>query len=142
MKSLILVLMLTLLGCSETAIEQDCDRLLRIQSIPMKATYEDIVKAHDIRDSSELDLCLANRISDSNVVPDPREAPPVQAYSRGDTAFFLLVLKHDWEIDKMISEPYRSRWRDQGIYAYFEYVSVEGNRRELQERVLMELHRS
>lgn len=135
MRFLLLVLVLALVGCSATSVEKDCDNLLRIESIPMKATYAEILKTQNVQDSKDLDACLADRITDAVVVADPREAPPVQSYMMGDTAFFLLVMKHGWKIEDMIAGPYSSRWKERGIYAYFEYVNVEGNRHALQERV-------
>ncbi len=52
----------------------------------------------------------------------------VRSYVEGDNAFFLLVLKYDWKIEEFLDEEHSEKWDDEGIYAYFQYVSDPTNR--------------
>lgn len=52
----------------------------------------------------------------------------------GDTAAFILVdiAGDDDLLQQMLPPRYRDEWESNGIYAYFNYVSEEENRKELQ----------
>ena len=135
MRYFVVVLFLLSAGCTHSQVTSDCNRLVRIQHIPMKATYTEILASVSVQDSNVLDTCIAAYIVNDEPVKDPSEAPPVSTYVLGDTAFFLLASKYEWNIPDFLDESAQKDWQDQGIYAYFTYVSLAENRRKLSELV-------
>ena len=79
--------------------------------------------------------CLVERLTDTTQVPDPRKAPKYSKVTVGDVSFFLIVEFGDVELTRFLPENVRSKYDTQGIYAYFDYVTVLENRKALQKEV-------
>jgi len=139
MKHVTLILMLLVMGCANGPQTVDCDSLIGIDHLPMKSTYTDILNIVQLEDSKDLDSCLAANILNLEQIDDPREAPPVPKYVKGDTAFFLLVRKYGWQIPDFLNGESRDNWQNVGIYAYFGYVQKDRNRRRLADLVSAKL---
>lgn len=127
-----------LLALSPSAL---CDRLDKIEVIDDRDPEgtDDIYKAIISKDAEALP-CLIDKINDRTKVPDPRSAPKWQQYVVGDTAVFAIldiVSKDDLELwEALFLEPLPSaskeEWKTNGVYAYFNYVSEDKNRKALQ----------
>lgn len=131
---LILFLMIMIGGCAYDATA-DCEHLVTIDRLPMKVSYGELLESKGIDDSKGLRTCLVASIVSTVPTNDPRGAPLVRSYAEGDNAFFLLALKYDWQIEEFLDGEHRSKWGDEGIYAYFQYVSNQANRESLAEAV-------
>jgi hypothetical protein len=135
----LLVFLLILLGGCASHKSIDCEALLEIDTLPMKVSYGELLQKYGIADSIGLQSCLASNITNTEPAKDPRGAPVVLSYVRGDNAFFILVMKYDWNIEEFLDEPHRQLWRDQGVFSYFDYVSIQANRQSLSNKVQAEL---
>lgn len=121
--------------------DQLCNKLEDIKVIPNRVPEEtDPIYESLILKGDESIPCLINRITDNKKVPDPRYSVPTwQHYAVGDTAVFTLLdiaSTDDSEWEKLMLEmlPPRAEkeWDTNGIYAYFNYVSEQKNRHQLQ----------
>ena len=118
-----------------------CNRLISIDTLPDKEPavtnpiYESLILKGD-----EAIPCLVENISDTTPIPDPRySVTHWQHFAVGDTAVFILlkILSKDenskWEklMLEMLPPKYAAEWESNGVYAYFNYVSEERNRKVL-----------
>ncbi len=71
---------------------------------------------------------LVECVSDATPMQDPRDAPPYDGTAVGHIAFWTIVRIAELEIEDFLPEEHRARWIDEGIYAYFAYVSSPENR--------------
>ncbi len=123
---------------------QLCERLISVDTIPtFEPTPTDPIYESLIAKGKDAIPCLAEKISDTTPMPDPRySVPSWRHYAVGDTAVFILlrILSQDddskWEelMTANLPQKYREEWKTNGIYAYFNYVSEAKNRKELQNR--------
>jgi hypothetical protein len=120
--------LLSATACASEADSSACDALLAIERLPFRAGYEDVLCQVGLRDSEELQACLVQNITNVESIDDPREAPVVRTYVKGDTAFMLLAMKYDWRIEDFLDEEARANWSEAGVYAYFDYVADPDNR--------------
>lgn len=118
-----------------------CERLADIKVIPHKDPNDtDPIYEALIAKGKDAYPCLLNKITDNTKMPDPRGAPIWQNYAVGDTAVFILVNSvsaGDWQLEEkllieMLPPASREEWKTNGVYAYFNYVSEQANRKELQ----------
>ena len=114
--------------------EELCDRLERIERIPMKGDGTDAVYLEMLEAGDSLVPCLIDRLTDESPMRDPRSAPSWNAYAVGDTAQIMLVLITGREFAATLPRAVQADWVDNGVYAYFDYVSEPVNRRRLQEK--------
>lgn len=114
-----------------------CKQLAEIKSFPGRDPSEeqDPIYAAVMLKGKELMPCLVEEISNEIPMHDPRSAPIWEHYVVGDTAVFLLtdLAQNDELLVQMLPLKYREEWETNGVYAYFNYVSVTKNRHELKE---------
>jgi hypothetical protein len=79
--------------------------------------------------------CLIDKITDTRIMPDPRKAPKYTPVRVGDVAFWILVDLRKLPYDDMFPEAIRQRLKNEGVYAYFDFVKSRQNRRLLQQNV-------
>jgi hypothetical protein len=117
-------------------VESLCERLSSIRKIP----YRDPKNSDPIYDAliakgNEAIPCLVDKVIDVTEMSDPREAPPVEGYTVGDTAVFILLAitnqRNHPEI--MLPPKYAKLWETEGIYSYFAYVEKLENRKKVQQ---------
>lgn len=63
--------------------------------------------------------CLIGKITDSNTMKDPRQAPVYRDFRVGDAAFFVLLRITKVPFEEMLPTQVRSELEDEGVYAYF-----------------------
>ena len=120
--------------------EELCNSLANIKILPYKDPNDtDPIYEALIAKGDDAILCLVARIPEVTPMKDPRTAPNVQDYVVGDTAIFVLVriIKAEGPqrgelLQEMLPPRYREEWKTNGVYAYFNYVSEDKNRKELQ----------
>jgi hypothetical protein len=122
--------------------EQLCSKLAEIKTIPtFNPTPTDPIYEALMAKGKDAIPCLVEKISDVRRMLDPRYSVPTwRNFAVGDAAVFILVRilrRDDDEREKLLIEmlPPKSRneWEDNGIYAYFNYVSEPKNRKQLQQ---------
>jgi hypothetical protein len=112
-----------------------CKRLPEVKETPFKGepindeAYNDIVS----RGKTAIP-CLISEITNITRMKDPRPAPTYSDFRVGDLAFFLLVEITKTPFEQMLPESVKSRMKNDGVYAYFEYVGRPNNRKALQAR--------
>jgi len=115
--------------------EAVCRRLSHVKKLPFKGEPIDDEDYNKIISQGKAVVpCLINKITDVTKMKDPRSAPTYPNFRVGDLAFFLLVHITGTQFDQMLPDSVRARMKDEGVYAYFEYVQRPGNRRALQKR--------
>jgi hypothetical protein len=127
-------------GMSKNAFMQDapdqgatCKRLPEVKEIPFKG--------EPVNDEAYIDIvgrgkaaipCLIEEITNTTMMKDPRSAPTYPDFRIGDLAFFLLVDITKTPFEQMLPDSVKSRMKNEGVYAYFEYVGRPNNRKALQ----------
>jgi len=112
-----------------------CKRLSEVKEMPFKGepindeAYNDIVS----RGKAAIP-CLIGEITNATRMKDPRPAPTYPDFRVGDLAFFLLVDITKIPFEQMLPDSVKSRMKNKGVYAYFEYVERPNNRKALQDR--------
>ncbi len=126
---------------SSLKADQLCNKLEDIKVIPNRVPEEtDPIYESLILKGDEAIPCLINKITDSRKISDPRYSVPTwQHYAVGDTAIITLLdiaSNDDLEWVKLMLEMLppkaEKEWETNGIYAYFNYVSEQKNRHQLQ----------
>jgi hypothetical protein len=121
---------------AQFAHEDLCRDLIKVHRIPFSdEPVEDKIYNKLAQAGPAVVPCLVNRISDTRKMRDPRSEPTFSDFRVGDLAFFILVKLHKVPFDTMLPPEVQGRLRDEGVYAYFKYVSNIQNRRALQKRV-------
>lgn len=119
----------------DSGISGICGLVRTITLVPMNGDGDDTAYIGLIDRGTSVLPALAECVSDQTPMPDPREAPHYNGTTVGDIAFWTFVRIADVEIEDFLPEDYRARWDDEGIYAYFDYVSIPENRLALQASV-------
>lgn len=112
-----------------------CSKLHELKKIPL---YPDKTNGDPIYDGlmqkgREAVPCLIEKITDTTSMPDPG-SPTVKDFKVGDAAVFMLlyVTGEKWQPETMLSPEYAKHWKNDGIYAYYEYVEEPANRKKIQ----------
>jgi len=112
-----------------------CSRLSEIKKIPHRDPKDsDPIFDAILSKGNEAVPCLVDKLTDTTLMDDPREAPPYQDFRVGDTAFFILakLTKRDGQLRELLPPQYEKRWKTEGVYAYFSYVENAANRKKIQ----------
>ncbi len=121
-------------GMPGAAPEILCNRISEIKSFPMKGRGTDEVYRGLIEAGDAAVPCLIEKIADTTAMTDPRMAPTYSGIVVGDIAFFILARILGIEGDEMLPEDVGAKYTQEGVYAYFGYVSKPPHRLELQSR--------
>lgn len=116
-------------GCASPSTAADsCPQVQSVKTIPLKegsghdAAYDRFV--HD--DACEPTLIRA--LGDLRKMKDPRQAPFDTRFVVSDAAVFIFLIRRNLEVQRVLPEEVASLLPTQGIYAYFDYVSVPSGR--------------
>lgn len=111
-----------------------CDRLSEIKQLPFKGRpVDDELYNKIIGQGKAIVPCLIDKITDVTKMKDPRSAPTYPDFRVGDLAFFLLVRITGTPFEQTLPDSVKAKMKQEGVYAYFEYVEFPDNRRALQE---------
>jgi hypothetical protein len=69
-------------------------------------------------------------------MPNPRKAPKSPNTTIGDVAFFIFLDITQEDLVKFLPDQVAKKYKEQGVYAYFEYSEKIENRIELQKRLI------
>jgi hypothetical protein len=111
-----------------------CGRLGEIRELPFKGEHVDDPVYNALVAAGKAALpCLIDSLDDTTPTPDPRKAPRYEAeVVIGDVAFFVMPDLADVSMEQLLPDEILDGWRNEGMAAYFRYVSKPGNRRALQ----------
>lgn len=111
-----------------------CNQVSEIKILPMKqirrrdATFDAFMEA-----GVRVIPCLIEKVTDETPMPDPCEAPKYDDTRVGDVAYFLICDITQVDFVMLMPPEVEAKYRDQGVYAYFEFVENPKNRKRLQE---------
>jgi hypothetical protein len=112
-----------------------CKRLSEVKETPLKDESVDDEAYNDIISRGKAAIpCLIGEITNTTRMEDPRPTPKYPDFRVGDLAFFLLVRITKIPFEQMLPNSVKSRIKNEGVYAYFEYVERLNNRKALQAR--------
>lgn len=107
-----------------------CQRLLEMKTMPFKGeAIDDEVYNGLIALKDAAVPCLIGKITDFTRMNDPRQAPVYRDFRVGDAAFFVLLDITKVPFEEMLPAEVRSEMEDEGVYAYFEYIKKDENRK-------------
>lgn len=113
-----------------------CNKLNAVKLIPYspKEVADDPIYNGLYEKGVEAIPCLIDKITDTNLMEDPRTAPHINDFRVGDAAVFILLMitEEKWQPETMLSPEYAKLWKTEGVYAYFDYVENPANRKKLQ----------
>ena len=129
----ILFLVLVAAGCfvpTTLSSELSCEELSRIQVVPFSrnGTGQDSIYRSFISASKNANTCLLEQLSNVALMPDPRTAPTYASFAVGDIAHILLSRINDIDFEMALPSEVQVRYREAGVYAYFQFVSEPENR--------------
>jgi hypothetical protein len=111
-----------------------CERLSEIKTMPFKREKVSDEVYSGLAELNEAAIpCLVEKLTDTTRMTDPRHEPTrSDFFTVGDAAFFTLIRLVDVPFEKVLPDEVMSKWKDEGLYAYFEYVQKDKNRTKLQ----------
>ena len=113
-----------------------CNKLEEIKIIPIKKEPVNDPIYNGLRVMGQLAIpCLIDKITDVSTMKDPRSVPGSGIAYVGDVAFYILLDITNKKYTDFLPEPYKAKSKEQGIYAYYEYVENIKNRYELQRKL-------
>lgn len=115
-----------------------CERIQDIRVLPFKDERGEDEIYNSIREAGDSAIpCLIDRISDTTIMPDPRQSPHYDQITVGDVAFFVLVgiAGEEENFANFLPNDIKMKYHEQGVYAYFQFVKAIDNRKMLQENV-------
>lgn len=115
-------------GCASSSLEVECPPVESVKTIPFKegsgydAAYERLVRD----DTCEPGVIRA--LSDVRKMKDPRGTPTDSRFAVSDAAIFIMLERHQVNVESILPVEVADRLKDQGIYAYFDFVSTPAGR--------------
>ena len=80
--------------------------------------------------------CLIANVANTTTIPDPRKTPKSPNTTIGDVAFFIFLDITKENLANFLPDHAAKKYKEQGVYAYFEYSEKMENRIELQTRLI------
>lgn len=116
-------------GCASSSLEVGCPAVESVKTIPIKdgSGYDDVYERLLRDDTCEPQLIRA--LSDTRKMKDPRQAPIDSRFAVSDAAIFILLRRHQLGVESILPVEVADRLKDEGIYAYFDFVSTPAGRR-------------
>jgi len=109
-----------------------CGKLNELKRMPFKDKIAgDTVYDGLIARGKEAIPCLIERITDTTLMEDPREAPHIQDFKVGDAAIFMLHRITEKPLQDILPNEIKKHWETEGVYAYFNYVENPKNRKKI-----------
>jgi hypothetical protein len=125
---------------SQTSKQSDlvrlCNRVVEIKELPIKgasgidAAYDAIVAAGET-----IVPCLIDKIADTRLMRDPRCPPLSDQTTVGDVAYFVLTRITKLNFVELLPGNIQTKYKNDGAYAYHDYMAQKGARRQLQSKV-------
>jgi hypothetical protein len=76
--------------------------------------------------------CLIAEVTNRARMKDPRQAPIYKPVLVGDVAFWVFLDITGMQLETALPQDIRKKFKNQGIYAYFDWIRRSGNREKLQ----------
>ena len=118
-----------------------CDRVSEIRTMPFKDERVDDAAYNAFIEAGASALpCLIAKVTDTQKMRDPRQAPGYAGIETrvGDVAYFVLTDITKTDFIGIFPARVREKYKTEGVYAYFEFVRKKQNRvwlrRKLNER--------
>ena len=113
-----------------------CGHLNEIKLIPFKGEHVDDDIYNSLLEMGRKAIpCLIEEITNEQPMLDPRKMPPYDNFRVGDLAFFIIVKIAKKPLSDFLPAKIREKYKNEGVYAYFEYVNAKGNRSNLQNKL-------
>ena len=124
--SLFLVVVLIGVGRAQTSGNNYCERLDEMKLMPFRSSdvIEDEVYNGLRSQGKTVAACLLGKVTDTRPMADPRQAPRYPGFTVGDAAVMVLSDICNMSIEDALPAQSRLKWKEQGIYAYFEFVAA------------------
>lgn len=137
MKNFVLSFAILFSCCNCIAEDNDiCSKVSEIKTLPFKREHiDDNAYNTLIEKGDESVKCLVEQITNTQLMPDPRQAPPYSGTTVGDIALFVLVDIEDISIEEILPKELKEDFKHSGIYTYFSYVKKTSNRKLIQKNV-------
>lgn len=123
-------------SCTVIQKRDVCERIDEIRVIPFKNERVDDEVYNGILTMGDNAIpCLINQLTSTVPMDDPRKSPRYKHVTTGDVALFILMDISDMEIDDILPGEILAQYKTDGIYAYFNYVEKNPNRKAIQTKV-------
>lgn len=110
-----------------------CSDPYNIQILPFKNERIDDITYNELVFNKEFSVpCLVEEMLDIRKMQDPRQAPPYDGFVVGDASFMVLLHIINKPLRSFLPKNIQGEFDQKGIYAYFDYVKKDSNRKELQ----------
>lgn len=113
-----------------------CNRVSEIKELPhydesgVDEVFDELFKAGE-----SVVPCLIEKITDTEIMSDPR-CPHISDETRvGDVAYFVLVRIAKMKFDEFFPIEVREKYKTEGVYAYHEYIERKESRKQLQSKL-------
>jgi len=110
------------------------EKLEKIKEIPKDNVVDDVTY-NDLKNQGPSILnCLANQVENTKEMKDFRQYPVYSDVRIGDLAYTLFIDITQLDFESFLPIEVQEKWKNQGVYAYFEYVEKPENRMELAQK--------
>lgn len=115
-----------------------CDEITAVRKIPFHAGDKVNDDAYNklLSKSWAVVPCLIEEILNTRRTPDPRTAPLYGDVHVGDVSFWVIKDITGLPYDQMSPPELVARFPDEGVYAYFDWVRRDGDRKKLRDKVM------
>lgn len=128
-------------SCQQANAQGLCERVAEIRVLPFKGERVDDAAYNALIEAGESALpCLIAKVTDTQLMRDPRQTFKYGGVTVGDVAYFVLVEIAKIDFVEMLPAKVQKSYKTEGVYAYFEFVEKAQNRKRLRRR-LNEWHR-
>ena len=116
-------------ACASSSHKGECPAVESVKTIPFKdgTGYDDVYERLIRDDACEARLIRA--LGDTRKMKDPRQAPIDPRFAVSDAAVFIFLRRHQLRVESILPVEVADRLKDQGIFAYFDFVSTPEGRK-------------
>lgn len=111
-----------------------CPRVDAIRTMPFRDERGVDAASDQLRFNDACERDLLASLDDEHRMADPRQMPPDERFTVADAALFILLDRRSLAIEQVLPDDVAARLKDQGIYAYFDYVATPEGRSDIVDR--------
>jgi hypothetical protein len=113
-----------------------CDQIIQIKVYPFHGDRGEDATYDAFMDAGEAAIpCLIKKITDTTIMPDPRETLKLPEITVGDVAYFLLIDITKLGFVEFMPREIQTDYKKNGVWAYHAYVAKKEHRKDLQNKL-------
>ncbi|MBI1212272.1 MAG: hypothetical protein GC190_12470 [Alphaproteobacteria bacterium] len=112
-----------------------CPPVSSIHTMPFRGERGEDAAYDKLRFDVRCETTLLRALGSTKPMHDPRQMPIDERFVEGDAALLILIERHNLHVEQVLPESWAARWKEDGMYAYFDYVSTKEGRADVTRRL-------